>query len=75
MTRLIVHTHLPAAAKITFEIEDATKISFHAIGGGDGVPPGLQIQKDSEVMLYVAAQDFGIAIVEDGKVTVESASA
>lgn len=75
MAKLTVYTHMAAAVKVSFDVEDATKISFHAVGGGDGVPPGMQIQNNEQVIFWCAAQDFGIAIVEDEKVTVESAPA
>jgi hypothetical protein len=64
--KIVVYTHLSAAAKITLEL-DETKIKFSPVAGGDGVPPGLIIEEDNQTVLYVAAQDFGIAVVEDDR--------
>lgn len=64
MSKVIVYTHWPAAAKLTFEL-DASKVSFQALAGGDGVPPGMMLKEGEEAVLWVAAQDFGVAIVDD----------
>ena len=64
MSKVVIHTHLPAAAKITLNL-DASKVSFKPLGGGDGVPPGVTVLEGDQVVLYVAAQDFGVAIVDD----------
>lgn len=59
-----MYTHWPAAAKVTFEL-DASKVSLKPIGGGDGVPPGMTLLEGDQVVLWVAAQDFGVAVVND----------
>lgn len=74
MSKVVIHTHLAAAAKITFEL-DASKISFQPNGGGDGVPPGMMLKEGEEIVLWIAAQDFGVAIVSDDRlVSVEGSS-
>jgi hypothetical protein len=76
VSRIVVYSHLPSAAKVIYEVEEGESISFAAIGGGDGVPPGLQIMNGNRVIGWFAAQDFGVAVVSDGlvEVTVEPAS-
>lgn len=66
MSKVTIYTHLAAAAKITFEL-DATKVSFQPIAGGDGVPPGMMLKEADETVLWVAAQDFGVAVVDDDR--------
>lgn len=66
MSRIVVHTHLAAAAKLTFELE-ASKVVMKPIGGADGVPPGMTLSEGEQVVLWVGAQDFGVAVVDDGR--------
>lgn len=73
MSKIVVYTHWPAAAKITFEL-DETKVSLQPLGGGDGVPPGMTLSEDNQVLLWIAAQDFGVVVVNDDRlVSVEPA--
>lgn len=64
VSRVRVYTHLAAAPEFVFEL-DASKVSFQPIAGGDGVPPGMMLKEGEETILWVAAQDFGIAVVDD----------
>lgn len=64
MSTVRVYTHLAAAPEFTFEL-DASKVSFQPIAGGDGVPPGMMLMEGEQAVLWVAAQDFGIAVVDD----------
>lgn len=71
MTKIVVYTHLKEASQITLEL-DAKKVAFKPLGGGDGVPPGVAVMEGDEVVCYVGAQDFGVAVVKDKRVvTVE----
>lgn len=64
MSKVTVYTHLAAVPELTFEL-DASKVSFKPIAGGDGVPPGMMLMEGEQAVLWVAAQDFGIAVVDD----------
>lgn len=72
MTRVVVYTKHAAAAKITLDLESP---NFKPLGGGDGVPPGMTVLDGENVVVSVAAQDFGVVVVEDGKATVEANNA
>lgn len=75
MSRVVIHTHLPAAAKITFEL-DASRVAFKALGGGDGVPPGMTLLDGEQMICWVGAQDAGVIVVEDDRfVSVEASIA
>lgn len=64
MTKVVIYTHIPAAAKITFDL-DASQVSMKPTGGADGVPPGMTLLEGTQIVCWVGAQDFGIAVVED----------
>ena len=75
MSKIVIYTHLPSAAKITLEL-DPKRVTFKPMGGGDGVPPGIAVIDGEQVVLYVGAQDFGVAIVKDERlIGVEAAVA
>jgi len=64
MTKVSLYTHLPSAAKLIFEL-DGDKVSMKPIGGAEGVPPGMMLMEGEQVVCWIGAQDYGIAVVED----------